>query len=62
MAEKCYKGGTKHSFQPRYEEVPVHGIRIPSISARCIEDIRSLYIRKEYVKDVCKWCGKTIEK
>ena len=57
---KCYRGGDRHKFVPRYTEEP-SGINIKA--KRCdTDEIRSLLILKKYVKDVCEWCGKEVKR
>ena len=60
MNKKCYQGG--HKFEPRYDEVPIDRnitLNGPPLSAK---KVRQLIVTKKYVKDVCIWCGKTIER
>ena len=59
--DKCYNGGKRHKFEPRYDEVPR---KVQSFEADWItsSQMRSLLVYTVYVRDVCVWCGKTIER
>ncbi len=57
---KCYNGGNKHKFEARYNELPNNNIRDIPYSED--DDVRSMLYYKEYVYDICTWCGKVIEK
>jgi len=56
--DRCYNGGNHHNFEGRYTEQPRSG----SMKAEGIYDIRALFYYNVYVRDVCTWCGKTVEK
>lgn len=58
---RCYNGGNKHKFEPRYTEVSNGGIEL-KCSRITPEKIRAMLINKQYVCDVCTWCGKIIKK
>ena len=58
---KCYKGGNKHCFEPRYDEVP-HKTKSFEAQRATPEQIKRLLVYTVYVRDVCVWCGKTIER
>lgn len=61
---KCYKGGSKHKFKPRYEEHDIRSDFVDRMSVRTpnVNDLRKVLLREVYVRDVCEWCGKTIER
>lgn len=60
---RCYNGGNQHRFTPRYTEKPNNNLDIKrtwgSVTSR---DVRNLMYYKEYLFDICKWCGKKIVK
>ena len=60
---KCYRGGNKHKFKARYDEKPSPlvktGFNVEYVNPY---DLRKLLINKVYVRDVCEWCGKVIER
>jgi hypothetical protein len=52
---------SNHAFEPRYDEVPTDiEVSRYMIWALSEKRLRSLMVRKVYVKDVCKHCGTTI--
>jgi len=57
--KRCYNGGNKHKFKPRYDEQPRGGWAEEIYN---IEDARKLLTYRIYVKDICTWCGKEIKK
>jgi len=61
MSKKCYNGGNKHNFKPRYDEVPF-GVKNIKGKYTCVSELKSLLVYNVYVKDVCTWCGKEIKK
>ena len=56
---KCYNGGLKHNFKPRYDEKP-SGYELSGRMAA--SEARKMMIVEVYVKDICIWCGKEINK
>lgn len=60
--KKCCNGGTKHKFKPRYTEksTGLYPTKIGYVSD--IGEIRKLMIHKEYVCDICEWCGECINR
>jgi len=62
MGEKCYNGGSKHNFEPRYDEVPSGYEWRSSYPPPVAEDLKNLTTHKKYVKDICTWCGKGVLK
>jgi hypothetical protein len=58
---RCYNGGNRHNFQPRFDEVDRQRVtqlqNVPSA-----EDLRRIITLNVYVRDVCVWCGETIER
>ena len=57
----CYNGGNQHKFEPRYSErerdIDNYSIRYFELS-----ELRDFLTLKIYERDVCVWCGETIEK
>lgn len=62
LKNKCCNGGNKHNFKPRFTERPSGLKKIAEIQYTSIDELRSLFILREYVCDVCKWCGKIINR
>lgn len=62
--DKCYNGGNKHNFQPRYTEMAT-GISPTKISGMTtteeVKSLRSLCINNVYIGDICVWCGKVVK-
>lgn len=60
---RCYNGGNKHKFKPRYEETEVRqeNVKMLLLPSTPLE-ARTMLVKKTYVKDICVWCGKSIEK
>ncbi len=67
---RCYLGGRKHHYEPRYTEKRAGTGAMPSYipahySAEAVamvfESARSIGVTNIYVRDVCIWCGATIE-
>lgn len=65
----CYNGGNKHNFVSVYTEVA--NPNSPNLERDAanlyllsdyITNINDFYILKQYVKHVCVWCGKEINK
>jgi len=58
-SNKCYNGGLKHNFQPRYtENRNDREFEVKNFSG----DLRKLIYYNVYECDVCIWCGKVIKK
>lgn len=59
---RCYQGGRRHKFGPRYSEVDSaiakNGMSIKVTGV----DIQEMFKNRVYVHDVCEWCGKIAEK
>ena len=54
---RCYRGGNKHKFEPRYTEEPS---TVDSFEGKTTtSELRKLMVLQKYVCDVCVWCGKT---
>ena len=59
---RCYNGGDKHKFLPRYTEKQITHKSIHAKKAiLTIEQIKALTCYKEYLFDICEWCGKKIK-
>ena len=54
---RCYNGGNKHNFQPRYSEQPTR-LSYERGAFDTPASIRKLMFYNNYVCDVCTWCGK----
>lgn len=56
LKNKCYQGGLKHKFQPRYTEKKrdVSSLKVKNIDS---DSLRKLITLNEYVYDICVWCG-----
>lgn len=60
---RCYNGGNKHDYRGRYSEKAIGGQIPPLNSFMCsMAEIKSLFYAEIYEKDVCKWCGNSVEK
>ena len=61
---RCYNGGNRHKFEARYEEQECKsGVELSDCSFRpSLNDLRKLDILNVYIRDVCVWCGETIER
>ena len=65
-SNKCCNGGTQHNFQPRYDEKSCPTTTHISMcydsddAARIINASRNN--ESTYVKDVCVWCGKELNR
>ena len=62
--DRCYNGGNKHKFVPRYtEEETEFGGRVKSVNNYTggAERLRKMLVKSIYVHDVCEWCGKVIK-
>jgi hypothetical protein len=56
---RCYNGGKRHNFEPRFSEVQADHVKIGDIQFFNFEQLRSLCFYQKYLGDVCTWCGKT---
>ena len=54
---RCYNGGDKHNFKPRYDEKQ-RDSEYPIESCNS----RSMLYYEVYIHDICVWCGKIIKK
>lgn len=54
--------GGDHKFEARYEEVPASAGSIKIDGTAITESLRKLLYYNTYVRDVCVYCGKTIER
>lgn len=60
---RCYNGGQKHNFEERYESRFLPGFEgIGSYRGYRICEYVESYKEQIYVRDVCTWCGKTVER
>ena len=60
--KRCYNGGQKHKFRPRFSEKPNSGFSTRSVRGCTATEIRSFFFFNVYEKDICEWCGKTVNK
>jgi len=58
---RCYNGGTKHNFQPRYSEKDRSDITKLKGQFEDSEEARRFITLKIYVCDICEWCGERIK-
>jgi len=60
---RCYNGGTKHSFSPRFhrKSIPARAGRVRGFYDE--GELEALFndVTNTYVCDVCQWCGKVIK-
>ncbi len=56
-------GGNKHKFEPRYEETEIaqYDVKMMLLPSSPKEG-RKMLVKNTYVKDICIWCGKSVEK
>jgi len=59
MKTKCERD--IHRFVPRYDEIEMDRGSM-EISHVSLGDLRELFIRRVYVYDICRRCGKTIKR
>jgi hypothetical protein len=60
---RCCHGGTQHNFQPRYDEKErsTAGMSLKNV-VETAADLKYILTLYTYVKDVCLWCGKEINR
>jgi hypothetical protein len=61
---RCYNGGNKHLFKPRYgEKEKQYNFKsgVPHVFMSD-EALRRVNLFDAYICDVCVWCGKIIER
>jgi|GEM_PF-1674426 len=58
LDSKCYNGGNKHLFSPRYSRILPDVVKGEGITIEYLEALKD----EIYIKDVCVWCGKEIKK
>jgi hypothetical protein len=50
-----------HKFEARYDEHPIAGrIRVEEVTN--MREFRDLMVTRTYVRDVCVYCGQTVER
>jgi len=56
---RCYNGGTKHKYKPRFTEKENNKIKEyhTRFFGRDSSSLKDLLLHKEYVHDICQWCG-----
>ena len=60
MSNSCYRGGKKHDFKPRYDEVDSNrNIKMQIQSEASPEELTKMLVLRKYVGEVCTWCGRT---
>ena len=62
MRNKCYQGGERHNFEPRYDEQSVEYVGDLSFKWTTAKEIRSFFFYKIYLYDIYMWCGKKVER
>ena len=60
--DRCYNGGSRHSFKPRYEEIPSRGVDFETSWHFDAAEFRKMVYSKVYIHDICTWCGKKVKK
>ncbi len=60
FSKKCYNGGSKHKFEPRYDE------KDSGLASR-LTKIKGYFNREllyynVYIHDICVWCGNVIKR
>ena len=60
MNQECYRGGQKHNYKPRYDEVDSNrNAKMEIKSEASPEELRKMLVLRKYVGEVCTWCGST---
>jgi hypothetical protein len=54
-------GSCRHRFEPRYDERP-NGAFVTAVGFFSSNEERELLILRTYVRDVCRYCGQTVER
>lgn len=60
FGNRCYNGGTRHNFKPRYTEQANPLMRRAEGKFCTASEVRSLMVLRVYAGDVCTWCGKVV--
>ena len=60
LKNRCYNGGMKHKFEPRYDEQP--NPRFCGGEGFMAHEMRSLIMINIYICDICVWCGEIKER
>lgn len=55
---RCYNGGNQHNFKARHDECPYGG----RLKVDGVLNLRRLLYYNVYVRDICTWCGKIVER
>jgi hypothetical protein len=58
---KCYKGGKQHNFKPRYDQMR-NNIVVEKSRGISATELKTLMYDDIYIKDICVWCGKEVQK
>jgi len=60
---KCYQGGNRHKFEPRFTEEPNSSLYEGHMKAKGfgLDELQTLLSLKVYLFDICEWCGKKIK-
>ena len=61
---RCYNGGNRHNFEARYSERLSNkwGGAKGQVDLRELVPVLKEFRDKEYIHDICTWCGKIITK
>ena len=59
---RCYNGGNHHNFQARWDERPNERLKSLECERTTMEALKTALIYKQYIRDICTWCGKVIER
>lgn len=60
---RCYNGGNKHKFVPRYteKESNLHEKLCSNGGSIQGPNLREFIVINVYIYDICKWCGKIVK-
>ncbi len=58
---RCYNGGQQHRYEARYTEVPYPAKISTGTMEITPDECRRLMVLNIYVRDVCAWCGASIQ-
>lgn len=60
--KRCYNGGTKHKFRPRYSDKERQNLEKIKVISADAEEFRKFLTLSVYECDICVWCGKKVSK
>ena len=59
--DRCYNGGGRHKFEPRYDKVARKDVSFEGYGFT-VEDYIRLSTNIIYIYDICKWCAKKVKR